>query len=183
MWRRRSPSVMMPTSRPSSRPRRRSRARLLVISQDGVGEAGASARPAAGRRPCASAARRAAAGCRACRPDGTRRSRAAEKPRRSSSATASASPSASMQVVEVVGARPIGQASPTSGSSRHRSAASASVLARPADHGRSAGSRTAACRGSGRAARWSRRSWTAPARRPAAVIMPRSPWLASAGWT
>ncbi len=35
---------------------------------------------------------------------------------RSSSATASASPSASIMVVEVVGARPIGQASPTFGS-------------------------------------------------------------------
>ena len=53
-----------------------------------------------------------------------------EKPLRSSMATASASPSASITVVEVVGASPMGQASGASGSSSTTSAACARVLCR-----------------------------------------------------
>ena len=53
-------------------------------------------------------------------------------------------------------------------------------LARNADH---AGSRTGACGRSGPPVPASRRSSTAPAPRPAAVSIPRSPWLASAGCT
>ena len=48
---------------------------------------------------------------------------------------------------------------------------------------RSAGSRTGGYRRSGRRAPASRRSSTGAAPRRSAVIMPRSPWLASAGWT
>ena len=69
---------------------------------------------------------------RPSRPPGwnTRKS-ADEKSRRSSKAIASASPSAIMIVVEVVGARPIGQASAAGGISSTASAAAASVDLRP----------------------------------------------------
>ena len=57
-----------------------------------------------------------------------------EKPRRSISATASASPSTSISVVEVVGARPIGQASRALGSTSGTSAACSSAESGSARH-------------------------------------------------
>ena len=133
MWRRRSPSVMIPTSRPSRRRRRRSRA--ASWSSRGPRRRGWRSGATRGRSSplCISCSTRSS--WLPSLPPGwnTAKSRA-EKPRRSSSATASASPSASMQVVEVVGARPIGQASPTSGSSRHEVGRLGQRARRPADH-------------------------------------------------
>ena len=117
------------------------------------------------------------------RPPGwkTRKS-AGPKPRRVSSATASASSSASCMVVEVVGARPSGHASGAGGSSSTWSAARASALsARPviATSGRpkrrACATRSAS---SGVSPELERASTASPE-----TTMPRSPWLASAGWT
>src|SRR5690606_21044467 len=106
----------------------------------------------------------------------------APKPRRSSRATASASPSASMAVVEVVGARPIGQASGRGGSTSVRSAACARVLSARPTIARSAIEKrrvyATMSASSGVSPELDRASTAS-----SAVIMPRSPWLASAGWT
>ena len=107
----------------------------------------------------------------------------AVKPRRSSRATASASPSAICRVVEVVGALSSPVASGASASSSTTSAARPSALSGAAVM---RDQRDGEALGVGercRPARAPRRTWTAPGSRRSAPIMPRSPWLASAGWT
>ena len=102
-----------------------------------------------------------------------------ENPLRSNSAIASASPSAIIIVVDVVGARPIGHASGARGSRSTTSAACASVELRPA---------VIAISGISKRREYEMMSANSPlspefdrARMASsALIMPRSPWLASA---
>ncbi len=105
-----------------------------------------------------------------------------ENPFRSRRATASASPIASDMVVDVVGARPIGHASGIAGRSNTTSASSVSVLPAPEvitingiEKRRvySAISRSSGVSPEFESAR------TASSH----VTIPRSPWLASPGWT
>ena len=181
MWRRRSPSVISPTSRPSASATPTQPKRFSVItsraSRIGVSAATSGSSPAAVHQVADGAQH----GARACRRDGRRGSPAAVKPRRSSRATASASPSAICRVVEVVGALTSSVASGASGSSSTTSAARPSALSAAAVMAIS-GMREALGVGERRRpARGSRRTWTAPGSRRPAPIMPRSPWLASAG--
>ena len=127
MCRRRSPSVMMPSSA------------VVVVDDAGHAEAlarhlvdhvahprvGATRSGTACRR--ASAPRRASAACRACRRDAGSRSPPARKPFSTSSVIASASPIASAAVVLAVGTRFSGQASSVTLQSSATSAACASV--------------------------------------------------------
>ena len=180
--RRRSPSVYRPTRRssPSTIAVMPRRLRLISISasanEASAGTRGISSPPCITSRMCSSSLRPSApAGCE-------RAKSSAVKPRASSSATASASPIAIEAVVLEVGARCSGQASVGTLTSRCTSASRASV-----DRGRpviatsglpwrlSTGSRV---RISSDSPEYDSASTTS-----ASVIMPRSPWPASPGWT
>ena len=116
MCRRRSPSVMMPTSRPpaSTTPTTPKPLRLISISASGIGASGADQRHlVAGVHQVADLGEPRA---RAGRRGAGRGSPPGVNARCSISATASASPSASVIVVEVVGASPTEQASGAGGS-------------------------------------------------------------------
>ena len=181
MARRRSPSVTMPISLPaaSTTPRQPKRFSVISSSARSIGVSGGAsgiASPSCIR----SRTRRSRAPSRP--PGWNWWKSAAVKPRRVSSATASASPSAICMVVEVVGARPIGQASAAAGSVSATSAASASVdpaRAVIATSGRPK-RRECATRSASSAVspELDRASTASPG-----TIMPRSPCEASAGWT
>ena len=124
--RRRSPSVMMPRSAPpvSTTPRQPKRFSVISTSARSIGVP-ASASGTASPSCIRSRTRRSRA---PSRPPGWKPWKSASvKPRRFSIATASASPRAICMVVDVVGARPIGQASAAGGSSNVTSAARASA--------------------------------------------------------
>ena len=128
MWRRRSPSVMMPTSVPSrsmmpTQPK--PLADISTIASDIGVPSRRKRHRVAGMHDVAHEFEHAR---RAGRLDGSLPKSSAVKPRLSSSATASASPSAGCIRVEVVGARLCGQASRACGSTSTTSAARASVL-------------------------------------------------------
>ena len=126
MWRRRSPSVTTPTSRPSPS-QAPTQPKLLAVITRIASDIGASGETSGTASPtCMMSATRN--NRRPSRPPGwNKRKSAVEKPRRSRSAIAKASPSAIIAVVEVVGASPIGQASGEGGNSRTASAAAARV--------------------------------------------------------
>ena len=124
----------------------------------------------------------AAAARPAGRRDGTGGNPTAVKPRRVSSATASASPSAICIVVLVVGASPIGQASAAGGSSSATSAACASVEPGRAVIATSGRPKRRACATRSASSAVSPELDSASTASPA-TIMPRSPCDASAGWT
>ena len=126
MCRRRSPSVTIPTSPPAASTTPTTPNPLRVISRSaspiGAPEAmsGISSPACMRSATLASRAPRRPPGCRPAKSSGV-------KARLSISATASASPRASVIVVEVVGARPTEQASGAGGSRRAMSAARSSV--------------------------------------------------------
>ena len=131
MCRLRSPSVTIPTSVPSrTAPTTPKPLRLISISASAIGASG----PISGIRSPACIRSPTVASRAPSRPPGcSPRKSSGENARCSISATASASPSASVIVVEVVGASPTGQASATSGSTIATSLCRISVeSARPA---------------------------------------------------
>ena len=175
-----SPSVMMPASIPSPSTTPTQPKRFWLIS----------ARVASIRAPTA-ASGIASPTCMRSRtrvrlapsepPGWNFRKSSAVKPRRSSKAIASASPSASCTSDEVVGASPCGQASSILGRISATSAARASVES-PRE--------VTAMSGRRKRREYStmlRSSGVSPDHESAMTassppIMPRSPWLASAGW-
>ena len=93
---------------------------------------------------------------------------------------ARASPKAICMVVEVVGARPLGQASSALGRTSATSAARASALSRSAVMAISGRPKRLACWTTSRSSGVSPDHDSASTTSPSAT-MPRSPWLASAG--
>ena len=128
MWRRRSPSVMMPTRRAVRVGDADAAEALRRHLDDRVRHRGAERDAAARRSPVCMTSRMNLSIAPSRPPGCSPRKSSAVKPRLSSSATASASPSASCISEEVVGARLCGQASRACGSSSTTSAAFASVL-------------------------------------------------------
>ena len=130
--RRRSPSVKMPSTRPSPSTTAEAPRPLALISRISSLTDGVRRRRAARHRPCASRRSRGSAACGPARRPGCERAKSsALKPRASSRATASASPSASCAVVLAVGARLSGQASFSTPLSSTMSAWRASVDSAP----------------------------------------------------
>ena len=135
MCRRRSPSVMMPTSLPSRSVMPTQPKPFARHLDDRVRHRGAERRRAARLAPVCITSRTNLSFAPSRPPGCKPRKSSAVKPRLSSSATASASPSASCISEDVVGARLCGQASRACGSSSTTSAAFASVLVALRRHG------------------------------------------------
>ena len=182
MCRRRSPSVMMPASRPAVVRRRRSCRVPCATSRRSRRASRCRGRRRAAGRPRASAARGASGACRACRPGCRLAKSSCRNPLRTSSAIASASPSASAAVVLAVGARFSGQASSFDAAVERRR--------RPPGRAWSAGKPVIAIirAPTRRIVSSSRRiSPVSPPYDSATITSsacraPRSPWIASAGW-
>ena len=134
MWRRRSPSVMIPASLPSAPVMPTQPKPFAVITTIASCIEAPSAISGTASPECITS--RMNFSFAPSRPPGwNSRKRSAVKPRLSNSATASASPSASCISEEVVGARLCGQASRACGSSSTTSADFASVLVGVRRHG------------------------------------------------
>src|SRR5688572_24697523 len=180
--RRRSPSVKMPRTRCAS-----STIAVMPMPPRVISDTACMALAPLCTRATSSPRRITSATCtsawRGSWPRGWLRAKSsAEKPRLSSSATARASPSASAAVVLAVGARLCGQASCATAASRCTSASRAS-----ADSGLPVSAISLAprrftsgtiCSSSSLAPEYEMAMNTSPP-----STMPRSPWLASAGWT
>ena len=180
--RRRSPSVKMPSTRSSASttalmPRPLALiSRISVIRSASSSTRGTSALARITSLTCVSSLRPSA-------PPGCERAKSsALKPRASSSATASASPMASWAVVLAVGARLCGQASFSTEASSTTSAWRPRVdCGRPVSATRGTPMRLMS--GSNTVSSSLSPLLLMPSTTSAAVIMPRSPWLASAGCT
>jgi hypothetical protein len=182
MRRRRSPSVKMPTGRPSASTTAVQPRPLALISRS-ISSMRAWRGTLGTSPPLRMMSRTWVSSLRPSAPPGWERAKSSSlKPRASSRATASASPSASCAVVLAVGARFIGQASFSTRFDSTRSACRASVdSARPVMATTVTPMRLSAGRmacSSSLSPELEIASTTSPG-----ATMPRSPWLASAGCT